>query len=208
MDTGHGHTAAAPEQTYLPKHRVLALTDGVVAIVMTLLVLDVDVPDGLRGGQALSDALGDVLGQVGTFLLSAAVIALFWRAHHSVLREAEWINGTLFWCNVAFLALISLIPFPTRVLADYGDRHLGPGLYGGVIGTAALVLYVMAMGIAREPGRRKPFPSFPAQACVFLLSVVIARFSPVAALYSWIASVPLSVLAHRHAIRTARGTRP
>jgi uncharacterized membrane protein len=51
MDTGHGHTAAAPEQTYLPKHRVLALTDGVVAIVMTLLVLDVDVPGGLRGGR-------------------------------------------------------------------------------------------------------------------------------------------------------------
>lgn len=76
-----------------------------------------------------------MLGHVGTFLLSATVIALFWRAHHSVLREAEWIHGTLFWCNVAFLALISLIPFPTRVLADYGDRHLGPGLYGGVIGT-------------------------------------------------------------------------
>jgi uncharacterized membrane protein len=207
MDTGHGHTAAAPEQTYLPKHRVLALTDGVVAIAMTLLVLDIDVPDGLQG-QALSDALGDVLGQVGTFLLSAAVIALFWRAHHSVLREAEWINGTLFWCNVAFLALISLIPFPTRVLADYGDRPLGPGLYGVVIGTAALVLYVMAARIAREPGRRKPFPPFPAQACVFLLSVVLAQFSPVAALYSWIAAVPLSVLAHRHATRTARGTRP
>jgi hypothetical protein len=76
-----------------------------------------------------------VLGHVGTFLLSAAVIALFWRAHHSVLREAEWINGTLFWSNVTFLALISLLPFPTRVPADYGDRHLGPGLYGGVIGT-------------------------------------------------------------------------
>jgi uncharacterized membrane protein len=207
MDTGHEHAAAPSEQMYLPKHRVLALTDGVVAIAMTLLVLDIDVPDGLQG-QALADALDDVQGQVGTFLLSAVVIALFWRAHHSVLREAEWINGSIFWCNVAFLALVSLIPFPTRVLADYSYRPLGPGLYGAVIGTAALALYVMAVCIARGPGGRRPFPPFPAQAFVFLLSVGIAQFSPLAALYSWIASVPLSVLAHRHATRASRTSRP
>ncbi|WP_448322058.1 TMEM175 family protein [Streptomyces sp. CO7] len=191
---------------YLPKHRVLALTDGVVAIALTLLVLDIDVPDGLEG-QALADALGDVQGQVGTFLLSAVVIALFWRAHHSVLRDAEWIDGFLFWCNVAFLALVSLIPFPTRVLADYGDRPLGPGLYGAVIGTVALVLYVMAVRIARGSERPKPLPPLPAQACVFLLSVGIAQFSPMAAVYSWSASVPLSVLAHRHATRASRVSR-
>jgi uncharacterized membrane protein len=203
MDTGHGHAAASSGRTYLPKHRILALTDGVVAIAMTLLVLDIDVPEGLRG-QALAKALADVQAQVATFLLSAVVIALFWRAHHSVLRDTERINGALFWCNVAFLALVSLIPFPTRVLADYGRQPLGPGLYGAVIGTAALMLYVMQVCIARGPERRGPFPPFPAQACVFLLSVPIARFSPQAALYSWIASVPLAVLAHRHATRTSR----
>ncbi|ROQ34600.1 putative membrane protein [Streptomyces sp. PanSC19] len=204
---GHGHVAAPSERMRLPKHRILALTDGVVAIAMTLLVLDIDVPDGLRG-QALENALDDVQSQVGTFLLSAVVIALFWRAHHSVLRDEEWIDGSLFWCNVAFLALVSLIPFPTRVLAEYGHRPLGPALYGAVIGTAALVLYVMAVRIARGPGRRRALPSFPAQACVFLLSVVIAQFSPSAAVYSWIAAVPLSVLAHRLASRTSRASRP
>ncbi|MFI9150611.1 TMEM175 family protein [Streptomyces sp. NPDC053367] len=207
MDMGHGQAAASSERTYLPKHRILALTDGVVAIAMTLLVLDIDVPDGLRG-QALRDALDDVQSQVGTFLLSAVVIALFWRAHHSVLHDAERIDGSLFWCNVAFLALVSLIPFPTRVLADYGHQPLGPGLYGAVIGTTALVLYVMAVRIALGSERRKPFPPFPAQAFVFLLSVGIAQFSPLTAVYSWIASVPLSVLADRHATRTSRASRP
>ncbi|WP_164540859.1 TMEM175 family protein [Streptomyces abyssomicinicus] len=183
------------------------MTDGVVAIAMTLLVLDIDVPEGLRG-QALVDALDDVQGQVGTFLLSAVVIALFWRAHHLVLRDAEWINGSLFWCNVAFLALVSLIPFPTRVLADYGQQPLGPGLYGAVIGTAALVLYLMAVLVARGSGPRRPSPPFPAQACVFLLSVGIAQYAPMAAVYSWTASVPLSVLAHRRAGRRSRASRP
>jgi hypothetical protein len=51
-------------------------------------------------------------------------------------------------------------------------------------------------------------PPFPAEACVFLLSVVIAQFSPLAAIYSWIASVPLSWLANRHATRTPRASQP
>ncbi|MFF7813678.1 TMEM175 family protein [Streptomyces sp. NPDC007945] len=99
----HGHVTAPAEHTHLPKRRVLALTDGAVAIAMTLLVLVVDLPDGLRG-QALEDALDAVRGQVGTFLLNAVLIALFWRAHHAVLRDAEWNDGSLFSCNVAFLA--------------------------------------------------------------------------------------------------------
>ncbi|MER6496091.1 TMEM175 family protein [Streptomyces griseorubiginosus] len=162
----HGRAVAPSERMHLPKHRILALTDGVVAIAMTLLVLDIDVPDGLRQ-QALENALDDVQSQVGTFLLSAVVISLFWRAHHAVLRDAEWIDGSLFWCNVAFLALVSLIPFPTRVLSDYGQQPLGPGLYGAVIGTAALVLYLMAVRITRGRGAGGPCRPFPRRRASF-----------------------------------------
>ena len=181
-----------------------ALTDGVMSIAMTLLVLDIELPDGLEGAE-LREALDGVWSQVGTFLLSVVVIALFWRAHHAVLREAERIGTRLFWLNVAFLALMSLIPFPTSVLHDYGDRFIGPGLYGAVIGTAAAVLHAMAVEVTpRSAGpwwRRVPPP---AQALVFLLSVGVAAVSPTAAVYSWIAAVPLSVLADRIAARARR----
>ncbi|MEK0096955.1 TMEM175 family protein [Streptomyces sp. A475] len=179
---------------------MLALTDGVVAIAMTLLVLDIKLPEGLHGAE-LHQALEEVQSQAGAFVLSAVVIALFWRAHHAALRDAGPIDSYLFWLNVMFLLLLSSIPFPTKVLEDYGDQFLGPGLYGAVIGTAALVLYAMELrtsSAAGEPWRRVPFP---AQAIVFLLSVGIARVSPVVAIYSWAAAVPLSMAATRIAAR-------
>ncbi|PHQ48407.1 hypothetical protein BLA24_30065 [Streptomyces cinnamoneus] len=77
---GAGEAARSPAGHLVPKHRMLALTDGVTAIAMTLLVLDIELPSGLRGAE-LDRALGEVPSQVGTFLLSALVIALFWRAH-------------------------------------------------------------------------------------------------------------------------------
>ncbi|MFF4348750.1 TMEM175 family protein [Streptomyces sp. NPDC001530] len=182
---------------------MLALTDGVMAIAMTLLVLDIELPEGLRGAE-LRRALDDVQSQVAAFLLSAVVIALFWRAHHAAVRNAEWIDPYLFWLHVAFLVLVSLIPFPTRVLEDYGDRFLGPGLYGAVIGAAALVLYALDLHISRSAGVTWRHVPLPAQAVVFLLSVGIARVSPTAAIYSWAAAVPLSVVADRVAARARR----
>ncbi|WP_167536440.1 TMEM175 family protein [Streptomyces ficellus] len=205
MDKGEGHTDVPAAGQQVPRHRMLALTDGVVAIAMTLLVLDIQLPDDLSG-TALRRALDDVQSQVGAFLLSAVVIAMFWRAHHATLRTAEWLDTRLFWLNVVFLVLVSLMPFPTRVLEDYAHLPVGPGLYGAVIGLGALVLYAMQVHIARTPPYRTDLrPPLPAQAFVFLLSVAIAPFSPQAAIYSWVASVPLSVLAHRHAARPRDG---
>ncbi|MFF8830918.1 TMEM175 family protein [Streptomyces sp. NPDC015131] len=213
MDQGHGRTAGPGEGDSsgagdglgerMPKHRMLALTDGVVAIAMTLLVLDVELPDGLEGRQ-LRDALDDVWSQIGAFLLSAVVIAMFWRAHHTALRGVEWLDARLFWLNVGFLALISLIPFPTRVLEGYADRPLGPALYGVVIGLAALLVYAQERHVVRRlaPEGARPL-TWPVQALVFLASVGIAWYSPRAAMCSWLAAVPLSLLSHRRADRRA-----
>ncbi|MFI9542889.1 TMEM175 family protein [Streptomyces sp. NPDC052016] len=200
MNASPKRRRARPQVDLVPRDRVLALTDGVTAIAMTLLVLDIELPEGLDGVE-LRRALDDVQSQVGAFLLSAVVIALFWRAHHAVVRNAEGIDLHAFWLNVAFLVLVSLIPFPTHVLQTYGDRFLGPGLYGAVIGAAALVLYGLDLHVSRSAGANWRSVTLPAQAIVFLASVGIARISPLAAIYSWAASVPLSVLADRIAAR-------
>ncbi len=101
---------------------------------------------------------------------------------------------------------MSLIPFPTSVLADYGDEFVGPGLYGTVIGTASTVLYAMDVGIRRHTAgawwRGAPPP---AQALVFLFSVGVAAVSPTAAIYSWAAAIPLAGLENRIAARLRRG---
>ncbi|MGW0787744.1 TMEM175 family protein [Streptomyces sp. NPDC002911] len=201
MSKLEGRPFVQPELDLVSKDRMLALTDGVVAIAMTLLVLDIKLPEGLRGAE-LYRALDGVQSRAGAFLLSAVVIALFWRAHHAALRHAGPIDTYLFWLNVTFLLLMSSIPFPTKVLVDYGDQFIGPALYGAVIGTTALVLYAMELRTGRSAGapwRRVPLP---AQAVVFLLSVGIARVSPTAAMYSWAGAVPLSMVATRIAARS------
>lgn len=196
-----------PGADRVPRERLLALTDGVVAIAMTLLVLDVELPAGLSGRE-LDDALSHVGEQVWTFLLSAVVIALFWRAHHSALHRAVRIDSALFWLNIAFLIMLSLIPFPTSVLEDYPDQPLGPGLYGTVVGVAALLLYAMGVRVEHglPPGERRRI-ALPGQAVVFLASVGIAVLSPAAALYSWLATVPVAAVANRLAARPRRGGR-
>ncbi|THA26633.1 DUF1211 domain-containing protein [Streptomyces sp. RKND-216] len=208
MDDGTRRAGSRPggadPAAEVPRERLITLTDGVVAIALTLLVLDIQVPKGLSGRE-LDDALDDVWSQIATFLLSAVVIAVFWRAHHASMRRAVRIDSALFWLNIAFLVLVSLIPFPTSVLEDYSDRTVGPGLYGTVVGLAALLLYAMEAHIHRSTGvaslRSVPLP---AQAVVFLVSVGIAVVSPLAALWSWAATVPLAWAADRYASRADR----
>jgi uncharacterized membrane protein len=188
------------EDDHVPVARMLALTDGVAAIALTLLVLDIKLPSGLRGA-ALDQALDETWAELGSLALSAVVIALFWRVHHTAMRGAVQVDSGLFWLNVAFLALLSLIPFPTSALQDYADQPLGPALYGGVVGVTASVLYAIALRVGLRAGERPGAVPLPAQAFVFLVSVGIAQVSPTAAMYSWAAVVPLAALADRLARR-------
>jgi uncharacterized membrane protein len=200
MTDGEAPPYIPRELAHVSKERMLALTDGVMSIAMTLLVLDIHLPAGLSG-TGLRRGLAEVWSQTGAFLLSATVIALFWRAHHGALRNARVIDAALFWLNVFFLVLVSLMPFPTQVLEAYGDQPLGPGLYGVVIGTAALVLYAIELRASQAAGASWRAVPLPAQATVFLGSVGIALFWPTAAIYSWAATLLLARVATRWAAR-------
>jgi uncharacterized membrane protein len=195
-DRHRGHTDA-PARAHVPWERMTALTDGVAAIAMTLLVLSIDVPPRLHGAR-LQTAVHEALEQIVALVISVVVIALFWQAHHAIMRQAGRLTPALFWLNVAFLALLSLIPFPTEVLQDYGDLPIGPTLYAAVVGITALVLDAMRLVLAHGTGGRPVRGWWPsAQAVVFLASIAVAQFSPQAAVYSWAAVVPLAVLIRR-----------
>lgn len=125
--------------------RLAALTDGVVAIAITLLVLDIAVPaipDPLVG-EELGDALVDLRPEVYGFVLSFAVISYYWLSHRLVFSHLQTIDGTLTVINLTFLLVIAFIPFAAGLLADYVPESLAVAVYAGVMTLAGLSLLAM-----------------------------------------------------------------
>ncbi|MET9555645.1 TMEM175 family protein [Streptomyces sp. NPDC006645] len=183
--------------------RLLAFGDAVFAIAITLLALDIDVPNGLPEGR-LSDALRDVMPDVGAYLLSFSVIGLLWLAHHRMFALVGRIDRLLLYLYFALLAVVAALPFPTRLVSEYGQTALATGVYGCVIGLASLLTTAMAYRLLRRPDLRKPGIA-PARVrrtvhqgavvvLVFVTSVPMTLVSPDAAKYWWALIIPLRLL--------------
>jgi hypothetical protein len=110
--------AAAERRTFKPE-RMLAFSDAVMAVAITLLVLDLKLPEGVRDA-GLGPALREALPNMGAYALSFVVIGLLWIGHHEQFSHIRRVDGALIWLNLFFLLTIGLIPFVTSVLSDHG----------------------------------------------------------------------------------------
>ena len=179
--------------------RILAFTDGVFAIAITLLVLNFDVPR-LPGGKEweLARALEQVGGDIAVYFFTFAVVGRLWIVHHDLFATLRTLDPRLMALNLGYLSMIVLVPFAAQMVGDYGDQPLAAGVYGAVLGLAALLNWVMARyaaarGFAR-PERRDRVESRASPRALyipilFLLSVPVAFLSPFAAEAMWLALV-------------------
>ncbi|HVA12734.1 MAG TPA: TMEM175 family protein [Stellaceae bacterium] len=115
------------------KSRVEAFTDGVVAIVITIMVLELKVPQS--GDLA---ALQAGIPVFLTYVLSYVNVGIFWNNHHHMLHAAERVDGRVLWANLFLLFWISLIPFVIRWIGDAGVTALPVAAYGLVLAMAAV----------------------------------------------------------------------
>src|SRR5262249_29605340 len=99
--------------------RLLALSDGVFAIALTLLVLSLRV-DVTTPASELGAALRDVRPELYAYGLSVVVIGAFWLGHHRLYSHVLRVDAPLLWMNIVYLGLVALIPYPTDVLGRYG----------------------------------------------------------------------------------------
>jgi uncharacterized membrane protein len=108
--------------------RTLALSDGVFAIAMTLLVLSIGMP---RPGQheQLGAALWDHNAELFSWLLSFAVLGAAWVRHRRLMSSVHDVDRRLTWLNLAYLGAVAFLPYPTQVLGTYGSRPAAIGLY-------------------------------------------------------------------------------
>jgi uncharacterized membrane protein len=176
--------------------RIVAFTDGVFAIAITVLVLGIDVPEELPDAD-LHDFLLDSWPQLFAYFLSFAVIGRFWLSHHRMFSMLHDFDRRLLVLNLAYLSLIVLIPFPTNLLGEYGSEADAVVVYAFVIGSTSLLGWGMlryalrqshvGAGLRAEATEMAAGALFPA--LVFFVSIPIALLSPQVAQLSWLAII-------------------
>jgi uncharacterized membrane protein len=132
MSPGAG-VALIRAQVHMGKGRLEAFSDGVLAVIITIMVLEMKVPHG-----ANLAALAPVLPVFLVYVLSFANIAIYWNNHHHMLHAVERINGPSMWANLHLLFWLSLIPFVTGWMGENHFAALPTAVYGVVLLAAAL----------------------------------------------------------------------
>jgi uncharacterized membrane protein len=128
--------------------RVEAFSDGVLAIIITIMVLDLRVPEGESGLASLHA----VWPKFVSYVLSFIYIGIYWNNHHHLLHVTRRVNGTVLWSNLHLLFWLSLVPFATSWV---GENHFAPApmaLYGFILLMAAIAYYVLQMTLKSADG--------------------------------------------------------
>jgi uncharacterized membrane protein len=139
-------------QGELRLNRIEAFSDGVFAIVVTLLVLDLKVPS-LRDPQSVSELshqLVELLPKLLSWLISFIIVCKFWLNHHYILGLARCANYSMVWLNSLFLMCQSFIPFPTALMGEYAANSLAVSLFGVVMAVNTLQFMVLHAYILRN----------------------------------------------------------
>jgi uncharacterized membrane protein len=110
------------------KQRLEAFSDGVFAIVITLLILDIKIPDVQPG--ALPAALVGLVPQLLTYILSFFIVGLYWHLHHQAAAQIKLIDEPFVWLNLVWLLFVSVLPFPTALLGRYPLQPIPLTIYG------------------------------------------------------------------------------
>jgi uncharacterized membrane protein len=129
------------------KARLEAFTDGVVAIIITIMVLEIRVPQGTNL-QALRAELPVFLA----YVLSYINVGIFWNNHHHLLHASERVNGKVLWANLAMLFWLSLVPFVIRWIDEAGLTALPVASYGIVLTGAAIAYSVLTQQLIAVNG--------------------------------------------------------
>ena len=199
----------APKEKERTPERMVAFSDAIFAFAITLLAFNIKVPD-VPGGLSSVELvawMATLLPTILIYALSFWVIANFWVAHHQIFERIRRLDDQLIWMNLAYLFVISLLPFPTAVLVDYGDTSVAPMLYAFSMALAGLLLLRMWLhavkyqhleaGVSPVEIRHRAAHSF-ASAGVFIVSIPIAIFSPTLAELSWLLIFLAKPLSHRY----------
>lgn len=132
----------------MTKNRLEAFTDGVLAIIITIMVLELKVP---HGGDF--EDLKPLLPVFGSYVLSFIYLAIYWNNHHHMMQTANHINGRIMWANMHLLFWLSLIPFVTGWMGENEFTSATVFLYGTVLFMAGIAYWILLRLIIKSHGK-------------------------------------------------------
>jgi uncharacterized membrane protein len=188
--------------------RVLAFSDALFGIAMTLLVVGIGVPrldDAGDPGELLS-ALWDLEPEITSFVISFAVIGRYWHAHHTFFALLDGVDGRLMTTNLVYLAFVAFLPFPTALLGEYFSNPVSVAVYAPVVAAISGLEVVMFVQAARGRLLRRAVPrgvfrwgmtASLLPVALFLASVPVAFLNTRLAVVVWLAVIPAELLLNR-----------
>jgi uncharacterized membrane protein len=129
------------------KNRLEAFSDGVIAIIITIMVLEMKVPHGDDWA-----SLGPLIPVLISYVLSFIFVAIYWNNHHHLLHTVQQVNGPTLWANMHLLFWLSLTPFVTGWMGENYFRQLPVALYGGVLLMSAVAYTILVRVIVKHHG--------------------------------------------------------
>jgi uncharacterized membrane protein len=171
------------------KTRLEAFSDGVIAVALTIMVLDMKVPHGND-----FEALIPVLPVFVCYVLSFVMVGIYWNNHHHMLHAAQHVNGPILWANLHLLFWLTLVPFVTGWM---GENHFAQGpvaLFGGILLMAAIAYYILARALIQYHGRDSTLARALGRDLKGRISIVIYVVAIALSLFSAWVSVGLYVL--------------
>lgn len=133
----------------MDKGRLEAFSDGVIAIIITIMVLELKVPHG----DSLN-VLKPLLPVFISYILSFINIGIYWNNHHHMLQVADKVNGRVLWANIHLLFWLSLIPFATGWMGENNFTTLPVALYGLVLLMSGVAYYILAHSLVNVNGKQ------------------------------------------------------
>src|SRR5512141_2370355 len=131
----------------MSKGRLEAFSDGVIAIIITIMVLELRVPE-----DGTVAALRPLLPKFLSYVLSFIFLGIYWNNHHHLWQAARQVNGSILWANMHLLFWLSLIPFATGWMGEHFST-IPVALYGGVLWLSGLAYYIMVRAIIAHHGK-------------------------------------------------------
>jgi uncharacterized membrane protein len=165
------------------KTRLEAFSDGVIAILITIMVLELRVPHGVDAA-----ALQPLLPVFLTYVLSFVMLGIYWNNHHHMFHAVERVSGGILWANLHLLFWLSLVPFVTGWMGENHFAALPTAVYGAVLLCAAIAYTILQITITRYPGAGAKLAAAVGADLKGKLSIALYAIAiPAAFLRQWIA---------------------